>query len=89
MSFLPRPRETHGTFDEMKKITDFFRRKTFGDYRNSVHRADYEQIAQMHNCSPQHVYEIAHGKRVKEFDDRLVREALVMAGILLQRPLQE
>lgn len=73
----------------MKKIIDLFRHRSYGDYRISHHRADYEQIAQKHNCSPQHVYEIAHGKRVKGFDDRLVREALVMAGIVQQRPLPE
>jgi hypothetical protein len=69
----------------MKKITNLFKRPSYGDYQESQHREVYERIAQTHNCSPQHVYEIAHGKRVREFDDRLVREALVNEGILQPR----
>ena len=70
---------------KMKKITNLFKRPSYGDYQESQHREVYERIAQTHNCSPQHVYEIAHGKRVREFDDRLVREALVNEGILQPR----
>lgn len=68
--------------DKMKKLKDFLHRKQYGDYRSSQHRSDYERIAAKLNCPPQHVYEIAHGKSVREFDDRLVREALVTEGIL-------
>ena len=70
----------------MKKITNLFRRTAYGDYRKSQHKDEYERIAKRHNCNPQHVYEIAHGKRVTGFDDRLVREALVTVGILQQKP---
>lgn len=73
----------------MNKLSALFRHKSYGDYRNSMHKDVYEQIAGEYNCSPQHVYEIAHGKRVKGFDDRLVREALVTAGILQQHPMPE
>ena len=71
----------------MKKLKKLFTRTTYGDYRKSRHRKIYEQIAERHNCEAQHVYEIAHGKRVREFDDRLVREALVVEGILQPKVL--
>lgn len=66
----------------MKRISKLFTRTTYGDYRRSQHVDLYEKIARKHNCSPQHVYEIAHGRRVREFDDRLIREALVTEGIM-------
>ncbi|MDO4994021.1 MAG: hypothetical protein Q4E32_03345 [Bacteroidales bacterium] len=69
----------------MKKITDLFRHGGYGDYRKSQHKDVYEKIANKHKCNPQRVYEIAHGRRVKGFDDRLVREDLITEGILMQK----
>ncbi len=69
------------------KFSTLFKRNSFGDYRKSQHKEMYEQIAEKHNCAPQHVYEIAHGKKIRGFDDRLLREALVNAGIMQLKPL--
>lgn len=52
------------------------------DYRHSSHATHYEQIARSLNTVAQHVYEIAHGKRLRGYDDFVIQDRLFRAGIL-------
>lgn len=58
------------------------KKKTYADYTTSDHAAVYEKIANNLNTSPQHVYEIAHGKGVKTYDDRVIWSELIMENII-------
>ena len=75
----------HKTNKSMK-ITDLFKKKShkpeFGDYSLSSHAAIYEQIAKKLGTTPQHVYELAHGKGIECYDDRVILSELGSAGIL-------
>ncbi len=69
---------------EIKDFFDLFRRKkkkdvqTFQRYEGSAHQKLYEEIAKDLNADPQHVYEIAHGKRIRCYDDEAILEQLRM-----------
>lgn len=65
-------------------IFSFLRRKKtdYGDYKQSSHVEEYEQIAARLDTAAQHVYEIAHGKAVRCYDDRVILCALKQARIV-------
>ena len=51
-------------------IFNLFKKRS---YKDSPRREIYEEIAQQLGCTPQRVYEIAHGKRPKDLkDDKIV-----------------
>lgn len=52
------------------------------NYKNSSHPEIYEEIAEMLEVSPQHVYKLAHGKKPRtQKDDRVVTQ-LIIKGII-------
>lgn len=60
----------------IKKTTWFRQIITLGHpYKQSVQREQYEEIAETCGCSPDRVYEIAHGAKCKSFvDDSVLSE---------------
>ncbi len=50
----------------------FKKRRVYKDYKHSSHVAIYERIAKELNATAQHVYEIAHGKRILCHDDYVI-----------------
>jgi hypothetical protein len=57
----------------------------YGSYQRSSNAAIYEQIAKSKNVLPQHVYEIAHGKKPQTKEDHLIFEELLSMGIIVNR----
>ena len=61
----------------------FFKKKQeFRNYKSSDHSSIYEKIAKELNNKAQHVYEIAHGKACKCYDDFVIADRLIRNGIL-------
>ena len=60
----------------------FKKKKTYKDYKTSERAAVYEKIASELGQTPQHVYEIAHGKEIKCYDDAVIHDRLIQNGIL-------
>ena len=58
------------------------KKRDYGNYHRSSHATTYEQIAYCLGSSPQHVYEIAHGKYLRDFDDKVIEQYLIDAGII-------
>lgn len=54
----------------------------YGSYKKSSHVELYEQIAREFRTSPQHVYELAHGKYAAHYTDKLIREKLISKGLI-------
>ena len=67
-------------------ILKFFSKKkeseAYPHYSTSSHATTYEEIAKRLGATAQHIYEIAHGKGVKTYDDRVILDELVKAKIL-------
>ena len=59
-----------------------FGRLKYGSYKFSSNASVYKTLARSYSVSPQHVYEIAHGKKVKTRDDRCIFEELRTMGII-------
>jgi len=66
-------------------ISSFLNKLKYGSYTNSSKASVYEKIAKSYNVSPQHVYEIAHGKRVHSVLDNDIFQELVSMGIIVNR----
>ena len=64
-------------------LSSFFRKLRYGSYNGSSNAAIYEQIAQSKNVLPQHVYEIAHGKKPQTREDETIFEELMALGIIV------
>lgn len=64
-------------------LSSFLRKLRYGYYSGSSKASVYEQIASDYNVLPQHVYEIAHGKRAQDKHDRLIFDELVARGIIV------
>ncbi|MBR6203007.1 MAG: hypothetical protein IKQ62_08385 [Bacteroidaceae bacterium] len=63
--------------------TWFRRIITFGHpYKQSMQRKLYEDIADTCGCSPDRVYEIAHGAKCKSFADDSILSELKRMGIV-------
>ena len=71
-------------FSEVMVRFPFFskKRREFGDYKQSKNSSVYEQVASELNSHPQHVYEIAHGKALYSYDDRVIYDRLCQRGIV-------
>lgn len=63
----------------------FFHNLRYGSYQNSRNAAVYERIAKSKNVSPQHVYEIAHGKKTQTREDQSIFEELLAKGIIVNK----
>lgn len=57
-------------------------------YEQSEHRADYEQLAKQYSTTPEHVYDLAHGQKSDDFQDRVIYEQLALRGIVSVRRSQ-
>lgn len=66
-------------------LSSFFSKLRYGSYQDSPKAAIYEEVAKYYHVPPQHVYEIAHGKKLKSYDDNLVFEDLVAKGIIVTK----
>ncbi len=68
----------------MKIFDTLFKRKAKHrrTYKESPNREKYERIASDLRTNPQHVYEIAHGKSLLSYDDRVIKEQLYQAGLI-------
>lgn len=65
------------------KFFNFFKKKhKYKDYLSSEKFLVYERIAEELNNDAQHVYEIAHGKECRYYDDFVIVEHLYRHGIL-------
>ena len=65
------------------KFFNFFKKKQkYKDYLSSENSLVYERIAEELNNNAQHVYELAHGKTCRCYDDFVIVEHLYRHGIL-------
>ena len=60
------------------RILELFKK----NYKKSSRPEIYEEIAQLVNSTPQHVYNLAHGKRPKEVKDDKIITHLIMKGVI-------
>ena len=63
----------------MMNLFNLFKKRS---YKDSPRREIYEEIAQQLGCTPQRVYEIAHGKRPKDLKDDKIVTQLIIKGII-------
>lgn len=66
----------------MNLFSFFKKKREFRDYKSSDNSSIYEKIAKELNNKAQHVYEIAHGKACKCYDDFVITDRLIQNGIL-------
>ena len=57
----------------------------YGSYENSKRASAYEKVADVFRVSPQHVYEIAHGKKVWSREDNDIFQELIAMGIIVYK----
>ena len=57
----------------------------YGSYQHSRNAVIYERIAKSKNVLPQHVYEIAHGKKPHTREDKSIFEELLALGIIVNK----
>jgi len=69
----------------MNILQIFKKARTYGDYRQSRYASVYLCIAKDLRTEAQHVYEIAHGKSVKSFDDYVILDRLCQDKIIHRR----
>lgn len=65
----------------------FLNKLRYGSYKKSRNPSVYEKIASYYRLSPQHVYEIAHGKKPQTMDDQYVFEELLSKGIIVNKSI--
>ena len=65
-------------------LSSFFARLKYGSYIDSQRASEYEKIAEIFRVSPQHIYEIAHGKKVRSVEDSNIFEELMIRGIIVK-----
>ncbi len=64
-------------------LSSFLSKLRYGSYQDSSRPSVYEEIADTFKVSPQHVYEIAHGKRAQDRQDNHIFDELVSRGIIV------
>jgi len=64
-------------------LSSFFHKLRYGSYEDSSKASVYERIAKDFHVTPQHVYEIAHGKKTVDRHDRSIFDELVSIGIIV------
>lgn len=69
----------------MKLLRFFKKSKSYQSYKLSERASIYEKIAAELNNEAQHVYEIAHGKSPKCFDDLVICNRLSQNGIIKKK----
>lgn len=58
-------------------VFSFYYRLKYGSYKQSHRSAFYEEIAKQFGVSPQHVYELRHGKKVRSSLDGFICDELL------------
>ncbi len=66
-------------------LSSFLSKLRYGSYQDSSRPSVYEEIADTFKVSPQHVYEIAHGKKPQTREDQSIFEELLSMGIIVNR----
>lgn len=66
-------------------ITSFLNKLKYGSYKKSSKPSVYEKIGDIYKVSPQHVYEIAHGKKVHSVVDNNIFQELLATGVIVNR----
>ena len=66
-------------------FSSFFLKLKYGSYEKSNKASEYEKVADIFNVSPQHVYEIAHGKRALSKEDINIFQELITMGIIVYK----
>ena len=69
----------------LMSLSSFLRKLRYGSYSGSSKASVYEQIARSKNVLPQHVYEIAHGKKPQTREDQSLFEELLSKGIIVNK----
>lgn len=64
-------------------LTSYFLKLKYGSYKDSKRASVYEEIANAFGVSPQHVFEIAHGKKMQSAEDHDIYYELVNNGIII------
>lgn len=64
-------------------ITSFLNKLKYGSYKDSSKASIYEKIAKDYRVPPQHVYEIAHGRRPQTREDNDIFQELLSMGIIV------
>ena len=64
-------------------FSSFIAKLRYGSYQDSSRPSVYEEIADIFKVEPQHVYEIAHGKKALDRHDSQIFDELVARGIIV------
>ena len=64
-------------------LSSYFLKRKYGSYENSKKASVYVEIANSFGVTPQHVYEIAHGKRLRSSEDSDIYYQLADKGIII------
>ena len=64
-------------------LSSYFLKRKYGSYENSKKASVYETIANSYGVPPQHVFEIAHGKKLLTSVDNDIYSELVDKGIII------
>lgn len=64
------------------RLLKFRKSKEYQNYKLSKHSDIYESIASELSSNAQHVYEIAHGKKINSYDDFVILDRLKRCEIL-------
>ena len=70
---------------KIMSITSFLNKLKYGSYKDSSKASVYEEIAKTYNVQPQHVYEIAHGRRPQTREENDIFQELLSKGIIVNR----
>ena len=69
-------------------LSSYLLKLKYGSYKNSKRASVYEEIASRSGVSPQHVFEIAHGKKFQSAEDNYIYDELVNKGLLIPHQLK-
>lgn len=64
-------------------LSSYLLKLKYGSYKDSKRASVYEEIASRFGVSPQHVFEIAHGKKLHSSEDSDIYSELVDKGIII------
>ena len=64
-------------------LSSYFSKLKYGSCKNSKRASVYEEIANRYGVPPQHVFEIAHGKKLRTSVDSDIYSELVDKGIII------
>ena len=68
-------------------LLTFISKLRYGSYKDSNKASVYEEIAKSNSVLPQHVYEIAHGKKPKTSEEQSIFDELIMKDIIVSKEI--